>query len=764
MGVSDSDAGVRVGLGARAVAAAVLVALTALGVIAVGITTDVEVISADAGADVFSADRARTAVEPIVSTPRVPGTAEHRAARDRLVADLSALGWDTEVVDGVGLRHTGERITRVARVDNIVATLPGTDPTGTVMLAAHYDTVPGSRGAADDGLGVATALEAARAIAATGPHRNTVTVLLTDGEESGLLGAEAFTRGRDFSSGAPVVVINHEARGSSGLPAIFRTSSPNADLVRIVSGIRGATADTGSQAAFELMPNDTDFTVFEAAGMAGIDTAITGSSANYHSVTDTPDRLSSASLQRMGSVTLAATEELASMDLSTIDAGGSFVAASVLNGTVRAPRWVELALVAVTLLAAALLVVRGIRAGDRRRAIAATAAVGLLLLPLGAVAAAVPWWVASTVAPTMVSSIVGDPYRPGAFQIAAFAATVAAVLAVITVLRRWVTRSEMVSGLLFGATVLVVGASALPGFALTFGAAVLAAIVGAVAAGRLRPAVASVVAGVAAVPAVVLLVPFAVTIFEVGLEIGGAAAGLTAVVVLACGYPIIDILLRRRRAPTRPAIVPAVAIGVVTAVVAGVVGVIANAASPEQPIQESFGYALDLDSGTASYIGSTGPRSDWAEGLMPERAEIEVPGNDVARLPVGSAPVVDLPAPEVDVLSDTRVGDRRTLELRLRSPREASGFFLRTADEVVLVDGPVVAGQRIPAAAGAPLRLLFIGDSQVTVRFTVPASTDTLDLRVVDISPDLTDITELAPPDDVVINSPATYVSHTVTF
>jgi Zn-dependent M28 family amino/carboxypeptidase len=60
------------------------------------------------------------------------------------------------------------------------------------LLAAHYDSVPTGLGASDDGAAVAAMLETLRALRAGSPPRNEVMVLLTDGEEAGLLGATAF--------------------------------------------------------------------------------------------------------------------------------------------------------------------------------------------------------------------------------------------------------------------------------------------------------------------------------------------------------------------------------------------------------------------------------------------------------------------------------------------------------------------------------------------------------------------------------------------
>jgi acetylornithine deacetylase/succinyl-diaminopimelate desuccinylase-like protein len=175
----------------------------------------------------------------------------------------------------------------VALVRNIVASWPGTDPTGTVVLAAHYDTVSASPGAADDGVGIGTALEVARALSTQGaaPLRNDLVVLLTDAEEPGLLGADAFARERAAGLGESVV-LNHEARGAWGAPATFRTTSPNSVLLRALSRAPGAAAESSAEVAFEALPNGTDFSVLAGARLHAVDTAIAAGGAYYHSPVD----------------------------------------------------------------------------------------------------------------------------------------------------------------------------------------------------------------------------------------------------------------------------------------------------------------------------------------------------------------------------------------------------------------------------------------------------------------------------------------------
>lgn len=75
---------------------------------------------------------------------------------------------------------------------NIFAERSRSDPeAGSILLAAHYDTVPGSPGADDNASGVAVVLEAARLLASRSTPR-TLQVAFFDLEEAGLLGSLSF--------------------------------------------------------------------------------------------------------------------------------------------------------------------------------------------------------------------------------------------------------------------------------------------------------------------------------------------------------------------------------------------------------------------------------------------------------------------------------------------------------------------------------------------------------------------------------------------
>ncbi len=90
----------------------------------------------------------------------------------------------------------GRYLTRDTSGYNVIAELPGTDPTlrdEIVMVGAHLDSWHPAMGAMDNADGAATVLEAMRILKAVGAQpRRTIRVALWGGEEEGLLGSRAW--------------------------------------------------------------------------------------------------------------------------------------------------------------------------------------------------------------------------------------------------------------------------------------------------------------------------------------------------------------------------------------------------------------------------------------------------------------------------------------------------------------------------------------------------------------------------------------------
>jgi hypothetical protein len=101
-------------------------------------------VPASAPAAVFSAQRVYADLQHIAGPEPTPiGSAGSDAVRGHLAAALSASGFSVEMRTSVGSR-TFHSTTVAGRVDNVVATWPGYDSTGQVLLTAHYGNL-GSR-------------------------------------------------------------------------------------------------------------------------------------------------------------------------------------------------------------------------------------------------------------------------------------------------------------------------------------------------------------------------------------------------------------------------------------------------------------------------------------------------------------------------------------------------------------------------------------------------------------------------------------------
>ena len=141
----------------------------------------------DAAPTEFSAARAQEILKELVGdgVPHPMGGAADAKVRDLIVKRLTALGYATELQTGLSCNDFGACGTPT----NIVATHGEFAGKDAVMLAAHYDSVPAGPGASDDGVGVANLLEIARVLSAMPAPKHPIVLLVTDGEEAGLLGA-----------------------------------------------------------------------------------------------------------------------------------------------------------------------------------------------------------------------------------------------------------------------------------------------------------------------------------------------------------------------------------------------------------------------------------------------------------------------------------------------------------------------------------------------------------------------------------------------
>ena len=260
----------------------------------------------------FSALRAVAALREIVGgdVPHPVGSEAHDGVRERLVLHLAGIGYHPTVQRTFACDSDAA----CAAVSNVIAELPGDARAEVLLVTAHYDSVLAGPGASDDGVGVAAIVEVARAIR-NERFRNTVRFLLTDGEEAGLLGAEGYVADTNAMRRV-AAAINVEDRGTSGPSFMFETSHHNRWLIRMVAHAlpRPATSSLFYE-IYEMLPNDTDLTVFKRAGLAGVNFAAIGHVAHYHTPLDNLAHVRPSLVQDHGDHLLAMTRALANADL-----------------------------------------------------------------------------------------------------------------------------------------------------------------------------------------------------------------------------------------------------------------------------------------------------------------------------------------------------------------------------------------------------------------------------------------------------------------
>ncbi len=671
---------------------------------------------AGAPPDHFSAVRAMSAFRATIggTVPHPIGSAANRAIRDRIVAQFTALGYEARVVrafacDGRGVCGT---------VENITARPPGQPGGPTVVAVAHYDSVPAGPGASDDGTGVAAMLEMARAVRAE-HFRNPVMFLIDDGEEAGLLGAEAFVQ-------SPVArfvsaVVNVEARGTSGPSFLFETSRNNRWFVPAIAAAlpRPATSSL-FPAIYDLLPNDTDLTVFKRMGLAGANFAYIGDVENYHTPNDDIRHVDLRSVQHQGENALAALRVFANADLSKRSTGNAVWFDVLGFFVIWWPSWASLPAailsVLVSIVAAALLT----RDGEATfREIAA----GLIALAASVVAALIlgavigfasslhagrMTWVAHplpSIAAAWLAGVVASLLVIGAFRRRARCAGVVAGIAIA-----WNALAIVVSVILPGASYLFL----VPGVALS-----VVAIVRSMEIADDTPGLI-----ICAAIAAILWFPFATAVYESLGTPSLVAIAIVLALVATTFAPLFD------RIPARVLGTAAIAL----LLLAGIAAIL-PAASARNPRRVPITWLDD------------GARTQWIAGTATDRmrqvAHFSATGERLFAWTVRPTRIFAAPAPPLPLLpvSITKIADahrgRHVLTLHVASQRGAQrvSLFFSTRDTVdtLRIDGhllpPLTRGRHFLAPQWhiASVRGGEAMDVEITTRGRSPIETYAID-------------------------------------
>jgi hypothetical protein len=722
-----------------------------LAALAIFVLKAPEAAPATAPSAEFSAQRALAHVRAIAAVPHPIGSKADTSARGYVLAQLSALGLNPQEVPATGV-YSRSGIVIVGSVHNVVARLPGTANSSAIMLMAHYDSVASAPGAADDAAGVATLLETARALQAGTPLKNDLIVLFTDGEEAGLLGAEAFVASHAWLQDVGLV-MNFEARGNSGPSLLFETSANNAPLIREVAN--AAPSPVGSSlfyALYKLLPNDTDFTVFRPARTPGLNFAFGSHLEGYHSWLDTADLLDTKSLQHHGSYALALSRRFGQMDLKPFkEALGDDVFFDWFGSHLIAysERWVVINEVVATVLLL-LLIVLGVRRARVRRGSLVLAVLGcfVILLIIPGVMAAIGW---------LLLQLLGQRIQLGdtsanSFLLVGLALLGAAVgSAALARLRKRFNLAELSSAgqvvvciLSWTIALLLPAGSYLlfwPLLLTTVGLLVLALV----QAGSTRAHLLGTMPGAAAT--VLLFAPFGylLYVFLTLNLLSIAGIGLLVGFFFILCIPLVNVAIPQ--ALWRIFVLPLL-------VIAGVcmgAGMLQSHSNAQHPRRDSLLYAVNADDHTAVWVSDDRALDAYTSQFLPGGAlqRQSIPnflGGSQRTVLSGPAPVVALQPPVIEIKANEQEGDLHRIHMNVRSQRDANRIVLRFAPGVKLsslkISGRIVTPS--PNSPG-PLILYGIESEGVDLEFTASAHSG-VSFWLADYSDDLP-TTQRRPPD-----------------
>jgi hypothetical protein len=713
----------------------------------------------------FSAERALIHVREIATVSHPLGSAADGAARNYLVAQLTQLGLQPQIFSSLGVDSSG-RLIIAGRVNDIVGRLPGTASGPAIVLMAHYDSVYSAPGAGDDASGVASILEILRALKHGPPIQRDIIVLFTDGEEAGLLGADAFAHSHPWVKDAGLI-LNFEARGNRGPSLLFETSQNNRPLIGAVAHV--APYPIGSSLFYELykiLPNDTDFTVFRPAGIPGLNFAFGEGLEAYHSPLDTPDRLSLASLQHHGSYGLALTRHFGQLDLAALrNSQGDDVFFDWYGSRLVAysQRWVLAGQILITLLfaMALLLAFRHPEFSKKRFLFGLLACIAILILLVATVAAV--WWLISFVLAgrRVIGDCPANLFLLGALML--FGACVGMLL--VGFFRKRLGQQELsLAALSLWFVLSWLLALELPsGSYLLFWPLLLGLLGNAASNFGIKSTVhqsrAQWTRNLPALAAAILLfapVIYLVYIFLTLQMISAAASALLLGLFLLISLPTLGLpsISSRGWASGLLAIAAIICLGC---------GLALSGYSPEHPRPDSILYSVNADDNTAVWISYDQKPDDWTRQFFGANSAPHPVPNYLAGfarpLISASTPTLPLAPPVIENVEHKQEAGVHRLKLRLRSQRKAETLYLRFPDDVQPVAAKV-AGRDVPVHKGSRfgLTLYAMGDEGVELELTVQAPS-ALSFWVMDRSYGLPTIARPRPSNIIGMDgSDATYV------
>ena len=200
--------------------------------------------------------------------PRVTGTSPCHQAGDYIYDEFESYGLEARYDDWAYGGYSG---------NNIEGTLPGIDESSDeiYIICAHYDSVPGSPGADDDGSGTAAVLAAAN-IMSQFEFNHTIRFVAFDGEEQGLLGSHEYAEEAYGNNDNIVGVLNGDMIG-------YATNPTEASMIKIYENSASSWITDFTEEVSQNYEEFFELTVIPSGSSYGSDHASFWN-FNYHAI------------------------------------------------------------------------------------------------------------------------------------------------------------------------------------------------------------------------------------------------------------------------------------------------------------------------------------------------------------------------------------------------------------------------------------------------------------------------------------------------
>ena len=666
----------------------------------------------------FSEDNVFKHLEHLASQPHPVGSPGHHLAASYLEAQLTAWGIPFDIQQALVSEKVGTRII-AANVKNICVRLQGTEGKNTILFSAHYDSVANSPGAGDNAASVAVLLEAIQ-LAAGKSYRNDLIFLFADAEELQLLGAKAFVERHPWAKEVDLF-FNFEGRGNAGSPYAFQSTPDNLNLMaQVAEALPWMKGTSIANDLFEHLPNLTDFRQYRRlTGAQGVGFANIGGPANYHASTDRWMDVSPSTMTEKARNVRALIDHFGSADLRERVRGQAVFFHLPWGVVVYSQRWNQPLLVLAFFLVAAVFVAAGIRKKFRLKPFLLAVILWLPVFFSGAVVTGGLWQLGRFFAPQMGQNLPGHPHDTALF----FVGLVLITLGLGGALVGWYVRERPLTmlclALLLWWTVLAgLVAWVSPGsqYAVTlpvlfFAPAMLLTLTLSHLEGK-RGLLVLIAAGL---PALVLLLPLCDAIYLAlpwrWILISGGLTALCFSFIL----PGLLCLLQHRKWLARVCV--AAGVGCL------LVGILQNrSVSRTNPTQASLSYGADHETQEAFWLSSDHELCEWTKPLFQNaqiRAPYFLPGIPWPYV-FGKTGYAPMAAPEVAILADDRVAQRRHLKLRIQSRIGAENMLLAFAQESPILSF-AIGGERFHRLAD-PLHIFGVPEDGLVCDIELPAT------------------------------------------